>query len=95
MGKNLYKKPHTRIEAKFGLQAFGEESLADGQRIHSSQYEGLWTNDPKETFELPNHIFAEDTPSYVKRPVVHKYLKGKLTFATQKYKAQTTSKSTI
>ena len=58
------------------FKVHGEDNLTDGKRCHSSQYQGLWTNDPKETLELPNHSFDEGTPSYIKRPVVHKYLEG-------------------
>ena len=37
-------------------------------------YTCLWINSPKETIELPNHRFPDGTPSYIKRPVVYKYL---------------------
>ena len=59
-----------------GQWAFGEEQLAEGERVHSSQYTCLWINGPREAFELPNHRFPEGTPSYIKRPVVYQYLKG-------------------
>ena len=68
------------------LQAFGEKSVADGERVHSSQYACLWVNDPKEAFELPNHRYPEDTPSFVKRQVVYKYLKGQLHIERQNKK---------
>ena len=59
-----------------GQWAFGEEGLTEKDRTHSSQYACLWINNCKEAFEMPNFLFPEDTPSYVKRPVIFKYLKG-------------------
>ena len=38
-------------------------------------YTCLWINAPKEAYELPNHRFDGDLPSYVKRPVMYRYLK--------------------
>lgn len=38
-------------------------------------YTCLWINAPKEAYELPNHRFDGELPSYVKRPVMYRYLK--------------------
>ena len=40
-----------------------------------SMYTCLWINAPKEAYELPNHRFDGELPSYVKRPVMYRYLK--------------------
>merc|ERR1711990_716891 len=63
-----------RASVMGGQWAFSEEKLVELDRQHSSMYTCLWVNGPIEAFELPNHKFPDDSPSYIKRPAVYKYL---------------------
>jgi len=63
-----------RASVMGGQWAFSEEKLVELDRQHSSMYTCLWVNGPIEAFELPNHKFPENSPSYIKRPAVYKYL---------------------
>ena len=49
--------------------------------MHGSMYQGLWTNAPKECYELPDYTFEDHfgkpIPSYPPREVLYDYLTGK------------------
>ena len=59
-----------------GQWSFGQENLTKGERVHSSLYNCMWSNGPHQVFEIPDNPFPQETPSFIKRDVVFKYLKG-------------------
>ena len=44
-------------------------------------YQGLWTNGPKEAYELPDYTwkehFGKPVPSYPPREIIYDYLQSK------------------
>ena len=49
-----------------------------GEPVHGSMYQGLWTNAPKECYELPDYTFEDHfgkaIPSFTPREVFRDYL---------------------
>ena len=52
-----------------------------GEPVHGSMYQGLWTNGPKEAYELPDYTwkehFGKPVPSYPPREIIYDYLQSK------------------
>lgn len=54
----------------------------NGKNVHGSMYPHLWSNAPKESFEVPNYTFDEHfgkpIGSYPPRAIIEDYLKGRV-----------------
>ena len=63
---------------------------SNGESIHNSMYNNLWTNNPKEMLELPFYSFDDhfkrSLPSYMPYTVMRDYLEGYYKFGNcEKY----------
>ena len=61
----------------------------NGETVHGSMYENLWSNGPKESIEYGDYTweehFGKNVSSYVPREVIEDYIKGNWNLSENRY----------